>query len=101
MNACTSMPSTLTMLAGLAMFSSGAAAQEFAIADVPSATALPLDQTKPKTVEFSDHRNEELAQRDTGLIRFEDWERERPLQKQFLNLFLAYVEPMVTHKRDG
>jgi hypothetical protein len=95
------MPSALIVLAGLALFSSGAAAQEFAIADVPSATALPLDQTKPKTVAFSDHRNEELAQRDTGLIRFEDWERERPLQKQFLNLFPAYVEPTINATRNG
>jgi hypothetical protein len=101
MNARTSMPSALIVLAGLALFSSGAAAQEFAIADVPSATALPLDQTKPKTVAFSDHRNEELAQRDTGLIRFEDWERERPLQKQFLNLFPAYVEPTINATRNG
>jgi hypothetical protein len=93
--------SALVVLAGLTTFSYGAAAQEFAIADVPSATALPLDQTKPKTIEFSDHRNEELTQKDTGLIRFEDWERERPLQKQFLNLFPAYVEPTVTAKRDG
>src|SRR5580658_2513068 len=42
-----------------------------------------------------------LAQRDTGLIRFEDWERERPLQKQFLNLFPAYVEPTINATRNG
>jgi hypothetical protein len=95
------MPGALIVLAGLAAFSSAAPAQEYAIADVPSATGLPLDQTKPRTVAFSDHRNEELALKDTGLIRFEDWERERPLQKQFLNLFPGYVEPMVTHKREG
>jgi hypothetical protein len=101
MNARIPIPGALVVLAGLATFGSGAAAQEFAIADVPSATALSLDQTTPKTVEFSDHRNEPVVQRDTGLIRFEDWERERPLQKQFLNLFPGYVEPTVTGTHDG
>jgi hypothetical protein len=34
------MPSVLVVLAGLTSLGYGAAAQEFAIADVPSATAL-------------------------------------------------------------
>ncbi len=94
----------LALLAGLAGAvgpAGPAAAQDFAVEDVPSATAVPLAQMKPHTIVFSDHRNEELAQKDTGLIRFEDWEKARPLQKQFLNLFPGYVEPMVTVTRSG
>jgi hypothetical protein len=101
MKARIGMPRALCVLVGLATLGSGAVAQEFSVTDVPSATALALDQTKPRTVAFSDHRNEELTQRDTGLIRFEDWERERPLQKQFLNLFPAYVEPTINATRNG
>jgi hypothetical protein len=91
----------LMALSGVVVCGRPAAAQDFAVEDVPSATEVPLAQMKPHTIVFSDHRNEELAQKDTGLIRFDDWERARPLQKQFLNLFPGYVEPMVTATRDG
>jgi hypothetical protein len=91
----------LLLLAGLAGSGRSAVAQDFTVEDVPSATGLPLAQMKPHTIVFSDHRNEELAQHDTGLIKFDDWERARPLQKQFLNLFPGYVEPMVTVTRSG
>ncbi len=91
----------LAGLAGLVVPGAPAGAQEFTVEDVPSATALPLAQMKPHTIVFSDHRNEELALKDTGMIRFDDWERARPLQKQFLNLFPGYAEPMVTVTRNG
>ena len=48
-------------------------------------------EVKPKTIVFSDHRDDKLADAGTGLIRFEDWGRERPLQKQFLSLFPDYI----------
>ena len=37
--------------------------------------AMPVDQLKPKTIAFSDHRKDPLADPGTGLIRFEDWAR--------------------------
>ena len=71
------------------------ATAEFRVKDVPSATALEAARLEPGTVAFSDHRGDELTDPATGLIRFEDWARARPVQKQFLNLYPGYVEPTV------
>ena len=62
---------------------------------------MPLEQLKPKTIAFSDHRKDELADPGTGLIRFDDWARVRPLQKQILSLYPGYVEPTLKVKVDG
>jgi hypothetical protein len=70
-------------------------AQDFAIAEVASVTALPLEQLKPRTIAVNDHRNDPLADAGTGLIRFEDWMRARPLQKQLLSLYPSYQEPLL------
>lgn len=70
-------------------------AQEFRVEEVPSATAGGLAQLKPGTILFSDHRDDKLVDPGTGLIRFEDWVRERPLQKRFLSLFPSYTEPTI------
>ena len=70
-----------------------AGAQEFALVEVPSVAALAPGDVKPKTIAFTDHRNDELADPGTGLMRFEDWARARPLQKQILSLYPSYVEP--------
>src|SRR5262245_9427819 len=86
----------------LVLLLSGVAhAQEFAIVDVPSVATLPIEQLKPRTIAFTDHRKDELADPGTGLIRFEEWVRSRPLQKQNLSLYPAYVEPMLNVKVDG
>ena len=70
-----------------------ATAQEFRTEDVAS---LPdVAQLKPKVVAISDHRDDDLADAATGLIRFEDWARARPLQKQLLSLYPTYVEPTI------
>jgi hypothetical protein len=71
------------------------AADEFRIAEVASVAAGDPAQLKPRTIAFADHLKDELADPGTGLIRFEDWERARPLQKQFLSLHPAYVEPTI------
>ena len=73
----------------------------FAIVDVPSVVGLPVEQLKPRTIAFSDHRKDELADPGTGLIRFEDWARSRSLQKQNLGLYPNYVEPTVNVKVNG
>lgn len=72
-----------------------AAAQEFRIEEVPSVPALDLSKLKPWTIAFSDHRTDEIAEEGTGLLRFADWSRARPLQKQFLSLHPTYVEPTI------
>ena len=35
------------------------------------------------------------------LIRFEDWANKRPVQKKFLALFPAYVEPTIAKPANG
>ncbi|MFL5046790.1 MAG: hypothetical protein ACJ8EA_18315, partial [Xanthobacteraceae bacterium] len=83
----------IALLAGLSACVSAAGAQEFALVEVPSVAALAPGDVKPKTIAFTDHRNDELADPGTGLMRFEDWNRARPLQKQILSLYPGYVEP--------
>ena len=69
----------------------GAHAQEFTLEDVPALAGVPIAQLKPRTVIFADARDEALA--DHGLMAFEEWARSRPLQRRFLSLFPAFVEP--------
>ena len=77
------------------------AAQEFRLHEAPSAAALAPSQIAPRTIAFSDHKGDEFADPATGLIRFEDWERAKPLQKRLLALHPAYVEPTVNVTVNG
>ena len=89
-------------LAVLALASAGAAsAQEFRLKEVAAVTAVAPAEIAPRTIIFSDHKGDELADPGTGLVRFEDWERARPLQKQLLALHPAYVEPTVNVTLNG
>lgn len=78
-----------------------AGAQDFAIVEAPSGTALPPAELKSRTIAFTDHRTDDLADPGTGLIRFEDWARARPLQKQILSLYPGYIEPTFTVNVNG
>jgi hypothetical protein len=69
------------------------AAEDFRIQEVASVAAVA--QPAPKTIVFSDQAPDGLADPVTGLIRFEDWARARPLHKQALSLYPAYVEPTI------
>jgi hypothetical protein len=71
----------------------GAAAEDFRIEETTS--AVNVATLKPRTIAFTDYRNDELADAGTGLVRFEDWARARPIQKQLLSLFPSYVEPTI------
>jgi hypothetical protein len=66
-----------------------AQAQEFQMKEVPNLPPLSAGAPAPapRTILFTDHRNDELADPATGLIRFSDWERSRPRQKELLALF--------------
>jgi hypothetical protein len=86
-------PALLALLIGWAVVSSGAYAQEFRIEDAAAAGALPVAQLKPKTIAFTDQPTEELVDASTGFMRFEDWARAQPAQKQFLSLYPGYSEP--------
>jgi hypothetical protein len=73
----------------------GAAAQEFQLQEAPSLPPLSAGPLPPRTILFTDHRKDELVDPATGLIRFADWARARPQQKQLLTLFPGYDEPPV------
>ncbi|HML13783.1 MAG TPA: hypothetical protein VK456_10775 [Xanthobacteraceae bacterium] len=90
-----------TALAVLLVCGPVAAAGDFAIEEVASLGAVGLGQLKPHVIAFTDHRKDDLADPATGLIRFEDWARVRPVQKQLLSLYPGYVEPVVDVTQNG
>jgi hypothetical protein len=69
-----------------------ARAEDFKLQEVPGLPPLSAAPLAPRTILFTDHRNDELADPATGLIRFSDWERSRPEQKQLLSLYPTYEE---------
>src|SRR5229473_3309405 len=87
----------LAPLVALAVCVSGSTArgEEFRIAEVRSLGAADAPALQPHTIAFTDHHDEPLADPATGLIRFEDWARAMPVQKQSLSLYPSFVEPMV------
>jgi hypothetical protein len=95
--------SIAVLLAGLAALATaaGAHAQDFTIADATSAAGLAVDALKPHTIAFIDRPSEELIDPEVGLIRFEDWAKAKPLEKQFLTPFPSYAEPYVEETVDG
>jgi hypothetical protein len=78
-----------------------AQAQEFQVAKVPSVTGFPLDQLEPQTIVFNDYRDAEISEGTSGFIRFEDWGRRMPAQKQFLSLYPSYTEGTTTRTIEG
>jgi hypothetical protein len=71
----------------------GTPAQEFQMQEAPTLPPIAAGALAPRTIVFTDHRKDELVDQTTGLIRFADWERARPQQKQLLSLFPAFEEP--------
>src|SRR5215831_6113562 len=76
-------------------------AQTFRIVEVGSVATLPLSQLVPQTIAFSDHKNDNLADRTSGLIKFDDWAQTRLVQKQFLGLFPTYDEATIPAANGG
>ncbi len=92
----------LFALIALAGFATAVSAQEFRIEEVPSVAALPIDKLKPGVIAFSDHQSDQLVDPGTGgLMKFADWSRVRPLQKQLLSLYPSYEEPIVKSMSGG
>ncbi|WP_414474023.1 hypothetical protein [Microvirga sp. M2] len=85
----------LIALAALSLSMSQALAEEYRVEEVPSVTAVAPARMKPGTILFSDRPADRIADGETGLMKFEDWSRERPLQKRFLSPFPGYVEPRI------
>src|SRR5580692_7581296 len=61
-----------------------ALAQPFRIVEVASVADTPVGQIAPQTIAFSDHKQDNVTDRTSGLIKFDDWAQTRPVQKQFL-----------------
>jgi len=79
---------------------SAAGAQEFQIVKVASVTGATVDCLKPKTIVFNDHRVDETSDKG-AFIRFDEWSRTKPLQRQFLSLFPKFSEGMIHRVLDG
>ena len=74
----------------LAASVAGAGAQEFQIVKVASVAGSAVDNLKPKTIFFNDHRVDETSDKG-AFIRFDEWSRTKPVQRQFLSLFPTYL----------
>jgi len=90
----------LVVLAVCIAAGSIARGEEFRIAEVRSLGA-DASALQPRTIAFADHHDEPLADPATGLIRFEDWARAMPIQKQFLSLYPSFIEPMIDLTENG
>jgi hypothetical protein len=92
--------SSIAALIGLlACVGTGAAAQEFQVQRVASVPGFAIDQLKPNTIIFNDQRTDDTS--SNGFIRFDDWSRLKPLQKQYLSLYPTLIEPTVHKMIDG
>lgn len=87
----------IVALLALALPAAGAAAQEFQIVKVPSVVNAPIADLKPKTILF----NDDGAPNGGGFVKFDEWGRLSPSQKQFLSLYPAFTEATVTRSVDG
>jgi hypothetical protein len=91
---------TIALLCGLAATCGAAlAAQEFSVVRVTSVPGYAIDQLKPNTIIFNDQRTDDTS--SNAFIRFDDWARLKPVQKQYLSLYPTYTEPMVHKTIEG
>ncbi|HMG79170.1 MAG TPA: hypothetical protein VK591_10825 [Xanthobacteraceae bacterium] len=89
------------VLLGLLGFVPAAAAQGFRIEDSGAARLADVAQLKPGVIAFSDQWGGDAVDPGGVLIRFEDWTHKHPVQKKFLALFPAYVEPTIAKPANG
>ena len=78
----------------------GAGAQEFQIVKVASVAGSAIDKLQAKTIFFNDHRADETSDKG-AFIKYEEWARTKPLQRQFLSLFPAFSEGTIHRVVDG
>jgi hypothetical protein len=84
----------------LAASVAGAGAQEFQIVKVSSVAGSAVDKLQAKTIFFNDHRVDETSDKG-AFIKFEEWSRTKPLQRQFLSLYPKFTEGMIHRIIDG
>lgn len=71
-------------------------AKDFTIKDVPAVTEVAPASLKPDAIVFSDRVGKDLTDKKSGLVRFSDWAKAKPLQKEFLCPYPGYEEPTIT-----
>jgi hypothetical protein len=84
----------------LAASLAGAGAQEFQIVKVASVAGSAVDNLKSKTIFFNDHRVDETSDKG-AFVKFDEWSRTKPIQRQFLSLFPSYSEGTIHRIVDG
>jgi hypothetical protein len=89
----------IAWLIPLVAWTSGVAAAEFHIDEVPLLAST--DRPQPYDIEFADHRGGGSPDAGTALVPFESWAREKPIQKRFLSPYPDYVEPTDNVVVDG
>ena len=94
------MRQTTALLFVLATSVVGASAQDFQIVKVASVAGATADQLKTRTILFNDHRVDEKTDKG-AFIRFDEWARTKPVQKQFLSLFPTFTEGTIHRTVDG
>jgi hypothetical protein len=72
-----------------------AAGPPFSVQEVKSLSAMAPGDVKPRTVYVMDIAGSPILDPSTGLIKFEDWIRERPVEARFLSLYPGYQEPTI------
>ena len=90
----------MTAFAFVLATSVAGARQEFQIVKVASVTGSTVDSLKPKTIVFNDHRVDETSDKG-AFIKYEEWARTKPLERQFLSLFPKFSEGMIHRIVDG
>jgi hypothetical protein len=91
----------IVLVAFVAAGAAVAQAEPFQIEEVTSPASLALKKLKPGTIAFYDRPAGEGVEERVGLIRFEDWARINPLQKELLSLYESYVEPTINVTAHG
>ena len=77
-----------------------AGAQEFQIVKVASVAGSAVDQLKPRRSSSTTIGVDETTDKG-AFIRFDEWSRTKPVQRQFLSLFPSFTEGMVHRIIDG
>jgi hypothetical protein len=71
------------------------AADEFKLEPVTSVTSVPVTELKPRVIVFSETRLGDKADSPAELIPFDEWLRERPVQRRFLAMLPDFREPLL------
>src|SRR5262245_16589610 len=93
------MRHSIALLGLVATTGIGVAAPDFDVVRVGSVTNSAIEQLQPNTIIFNDQRTADES--NNAFVRFDDWSRLKPLQKQYLALFPNYTEPMVHKSTEG